>query len=417
MKGFSLYFSRRMGMGARSNRVASSLAIAGVACAVAVMIVTLAVSQGFRTQIRHKLEGFQPDIVVLPCYNYDNGSQEQWLEVTPELKNDITKVLNPGANISAAVRLPGILKTADDYCTLVFTAYDYNHDFKFEKSGVLSGIFPDYEHGGGNDSIVISKVTADRLGLKPGDKIDACFFINDDIKARRYMVAAVYSSNFGEYDNTICYASFPALQRLGGKDSVSVTSLEIRNVQPQQNIASLAENLQNFFITQMNLRQQEKLPVVDNIYHTGAMYINWLDMLDTNVVVIFALMCAVAGCTLISCLFILILNNVGTIGLLRSMGATKKDVRNIFVMLTLRLAGVGMVVGDIIAIAFICIQAKTRWLPLNPDMYYLDAVPVQFSIVGFLAINLGVAIAIWLILLLPARLASGLSPAKTLHYQ
>ncbi len=78
---------------------------------------------------------------------------------------------------------------------------------------------------------------------------------------------------------------------------------------------------------------------VDNIFHTGAIFFSWLDLLDTNVVVIFILMVCVAAFTLISSLFIIILDRVSTIGVLRALGATRGQVSAVFVNVALRLGG------------------------------------------------------------------------------
>jgi lipoprotein-releasing system permease protein len=146
-------------------------------------------------------------------------------------------------------------------------------------------------------------------------------------------------------------------------------------------------------------------------------YLNWMQLLDTNVVVIFALMCAVAGITLISSLFILILNSISTIGILRSIGATKRSVRSIFLLVAMRLVGLGMIFGNVFALALMWLQKTYHFMPLDPEMYYLTSVPVAFNWIGIILINVGVAIFAWLILVLPARFASSISPAKTMRYE
>jgi lipoprotein-releasing system permease protein len=146
-------------------------------------------------------------------------------------------------------------------------------------------------------------------------------------------------------------------------------------------------------------------------------YINWLKLLDTNVIVIFALMCAVAGITLISSLFILILNSISTIGILRAIGATKHSVRTVFLLVAMRLVGLGMIFGNVFALALIWLQQTYHVMPLDPEMYYLAHVPVEVNVLGIILINIGVAVFAWLTLVLPARFASTISPAKTMRYE
>ena len=75
---------------------------------------------------------------------------------------------------------------------------------------------------------------------------------------------------------------------------------------------------------------------VDTVLHKGSMYFNWLSLLDTNVVVIFALMLCVAGFTLVSSLFLIVLERVSTIGILRTLGASRRLIRGIFRRMAMR---------------------------------------------------------------------------------
>ena len=407
-----LFISKKISLGGR-NRVASFIAVAGVGCATAIMILTLAVSLGFKSQIKEKLRGFNADISVNPAYNYTSSSQNEFLQLTPELEKQIEQFTPSGH--SMALRQPGILKTGDDYATLIFTAFDPSHDFGFERANILCGEFPDYSKTDNSNRIVISSTTASRLGLNVGDNITACFFVDEHIKARKFEIAGLYASNFGDYDRTVCYSSLGALQKVCGLDSLGGTAVEMRGI-PVHDVPGIAEGLQAALIEEAQVKGADEVLVVDNITRTGAMYLNWLDLLDTNVVVIFIIMCCVATFTLVSSLFIVILNHISAIGILRAVGMNKAAVRRTFVMVAMRLVGIGLIVGNILAISAILVQDKWNVIPLDPEMYYLSSVPVSLSWKGIVAIDLGTAVLSWLILILPARLASSVSPAKTMRY-
>lgn len=411
---FVLTVANRLGLGG-NNRVASVIAVVGVSCALAVMLLTLSVSQGFKTAIREKLSGFTADISVTPPYNYNKGVQSEYLTADPSTMDLIKKAV-PGADISFALRQPGMLKTDDDYSVLLFTAFAPDHDFAFEKSNLTQGRFPSFRAGGGGDSIVVSQTVASRLGLKTGDRVSAFFFAGDNIRARKFTIAGLYSSNFGDFDKTVCYAPLGMLQRVCGLDSLGASAIEVRGVAPDS-ITQTAERLQTDFVHRAEAQQSDSILVVDNITHSGAMYLNWLDLLDTNVIVIFIIMCCVAAFTLISSLFIIILNGIPTIGILRALGAGKPMVRNVFVQVAMRLVGLGLIIGNVFAILLLWLQQKYALMPLDPEMYYLSAVPVEFFWPGIAAIDLGVIIAAWLVLILPARMASSVSPSRTMRYE
>jgi lipoprotein-releasing system permease protein len=83
----------------------------------------------------------------------------------------------------------------------------------------------------------------------------------------------------------------------------------------------------------------------------------------------------------------------------------------------MRLVGLGMIFGNVFALALMWLQKTYHFMPLDPEMYYLTSVPVAFNWIGIILINVGVAIFAWLILVLPARFASSISPAKTMRYE
>ena len=83
----------------------------------------------------------------------------------------------------------------------------------------------------------------------------------------------------------------------------------------------------------------------------------------------------------------------------------------------MRLAGLGLLIGNIAAIALLFVQQKVRLVSLDPEMYYLRYVPVEFNWVGFIAINIGIVVAAWAIMIVPAMSAARVDPAKTMHFE
>ena len=375
----SFWIARRLrlrGVGGSTTGVV--IAVAGVALALIIMEFTLAIVVGFKDGIHSRLMGL--------------GAQKR------------------------ALRQPALLKTDNDFEGLVFLAQSPDADFSFEKSNIVAGDWPDYASDSCDNKIVISVPTAQALGLGVGDRVYSTFFIDGNVKMRRHTIAALFQSNFGEYDKTVAYASLRGIQRVAGLDSLGGNRLDIRGIQLDE-VATRAERLQAGLISDAAAGRLDQYYPVDSVLRTGALYFNWLSLLDTNVTVIFILMLSVAGLTLISSLFILILERVTMIGVLRAMGATKPFIRRIFIDMTMRLAGLGMVIGNVVGIGLLLLQKYTHAVPLDPDMYYLNSVPVEINVWAFVALNIGVAVVTWVILVLPARLASSIDPAKTVKYE
>jgi lipoprotein-releasing system permease protein len=418
MSNLSFTISRRLkiGSGSNSSRIGSIIAIAGVACSLAVMIVTLAISVGFKQQIRAKVSGFNPTVSINAPYSYDTGRQERFVTLDGSLEG-LIKDNYPSLTPSLSLIQPAIIKTDKDFHTILINGFDSRHDFSFERDNMVEGTLPDFESENSDSLIVISKYIANKLDIKLGDRITCCFFIDDNVKMRRYTVSGLYTSDFGEYDNTIAYGSLSGLQQLNDVDRLTGSSVALSGDIPTQDIAPLAADLQTKLIARANQAGLSEVEVVDNVMHTGALYLNWLELLDTNVVVIFILMCCVAAMTLISSLFIIILDKTATIGVIRSLGGSKRFVRNIFIFTALRLVGLGLIIGNFVALGFVWLQSQYHIIPMNPEMYYLSAVPVSINLWQVVSLNIGVIIFAWLVLILPSRLASSISPAKTMRYE
>lgn len=409
-----LWISGRLSLN-RSGRTGVVIAVAGVALAVMVMEFTLAVVVGFKHEIQRKLMGFDAQITVEAPIAASDGLQQDFLTLTPELNAIIARTA-PGAEVSLALRQPGIVKTNDDFEGALFIARDPASDFSFERGNIRRGVWPDFAQDSTRNDLVISETMAGALDLDVGDKVYSTFIIGEDVRLRRQTVVGIYRSDFGDYDKTVCYASMPFLQSVAGIGADAGTRVDLRGL-PVGDIEEISAELQSGLLTAAAIGDLDAYYPVRNIMQTGAMYFNWLALLDTNVVVIFILMLAVSGFTLVSSLFILILERVRTIGILRALGAGKPAVRRIFVYLTMKTVGIGLLIGNILGIGLLLVQRIWHIIPLDPEMYYLSSVPVEINWLYFLLLNLGVAVASWLILVLPAHLASGIDPAGAVKYE
>lgn len=414
---FSLWASKRLRLGASSgaNATGVSIAVAGVALAVIIMECSLAVVLGFKNQITARIIGFDSQITISPAYDADTGSSKQYIRLDSTLAL-ASSVALPEATPSLKFHLPGMLKTDDDFAGAYFVGYDSAHDYAFERNAVIDGSLPDFLSATDAAKIAVSKTMANTLGIATGDKVYAYFFENESVKQRRLEIGAIYETGFSDYDKTIVFAPISTLQQIAGADSSEGTAIAINGI-PEPQIEDAASDLQQLLLTLYSTGDIDSLYPVDNVRHTGAMFFSWLDLLDTNVVVIFILMACVAGFTLVSSMFILILDRIPAIGLMRSLGATRSQVRMVFVNLAMKIIFRGLAIGNIAGLGLLALQSHYRWLKLDPEMYYLPYVPVEINWWWMLWLNLGVIVAAWGILVVPSALAARISPSQTMRYE
>ena len=285
----------------------------------------------------------------------------------------------------------------------------------FEHANIIEGSFPN-EVKDGTSEIAISRHTANQLHLNLNDKIYVYFFVDGSLKTRRATIGGIYDSNLSEYDKMVAYAPMEFLQNVMGVDSISGTQLEITGV-AIGDIDSYAMELQQSLSEAMQSGELDAFYPVTTVLQSGAIYFNWLSLLDTNVVVIFALMLCVALFTLVSSLYLIILDRIPTIGLLKSMGASRKWLVRLFVSLGIRLALIGIIIGNFIGVGICVVQRITGFVKLDPEMYYLSEVPIKIDILPFALLNIGVVVVAYLILFIPARSAAKIDPTESIRFE
>ena len=143
---------------------------------------------------------------------------------------------------------------------------------------------------------------------------------------------------------------------------------------------------------------------------------NWLAFLDINVVIILVLMMLIGIINMGSALLVLIIIRSNFIGLMKAMGSSDGQLRRIFLIQAAYLVGSGMLIGNLVGLGIYWIQRYTGILKLNPEVYYLDKVPMELTFNSFLFLNI-VSFAVCMIaLLLPSALIARVNPVKTIKF-
>ncbi|MBI2257413.1 MAG: ABC transporter permease [Flavobacteriia bacterium] len=142
----------------------------------------------------------------------------------------------------------------------------------------------------------------------------------------------------------------------------------------------------------------------------------WLDFLDINVYVIITLMLIIGIINMGSALLVLIISNTSSIGLFMALGMKNTAIKKIFMYRILFLLLKGLFYGNLVAIVFYFSQKWWGILSLNPEVYYLNKVPVELSFWLWLIINILSIFVCWLALWIPTFVISKISPSKNLRF-
>ena len=142
----------------------------------------------------------------------------------------------------------------------------------------------------------------------------------------------------------------------------------------------------------------------------------WLGFLDVNVAIIITLMIIIGIINMGSALLVLILIRTNFIGMMKAMGANNWSIRKIFLIQAGFLIGRGMFWGNLIGLAICFIQAKFNIIPLNPEIYYLNKVPIELEFVHWLLLNVGTLVVCLAALIIPSIVITRISPVKAIKF-
>jgi lipoprotein-releasing system permease protein len=156
---------------------------------------------------------------------------------------------------------------------------------------------------------------------------------------------------------------------------------------------------------------------VSTIQKTEADLFSWLHFLDFNVLIIIFLMIVIGIINVGSAVLVLIVVRTSFVGLLKSLGANNRSIRRIFLHQAAYLLLRGLLIGNVLALTLSWLQYHFNLIKLNPEVYYLDAVPIELSFWNFILINVLTFSTCMAALLLPSGVVSRISPIKALKFQ
>jgi lipoprotein-releasing system permease protein len=192
---------------------------------------------------------------------------------------------------------------------------------------------------------------------------------------------------------------------------ISGFEVDIKDFSALQNIESQLKDAVEMRPVNAHLLQ------VTNIQDTEADLFSWLHFLDFNVLIIIFLMLLIGIINVGSAVLVLIVVRTSFVGLLKALGANNRSIRQIFLWQAAYLLLRGLLIGNTIAVVLCWLQQRFELIKLNPEVYYLDAVPISFSFWNFAFINLLTFTTCMLALLLPSRVVSRISPIKALQFR
>jgi lipoprotein-releasing system permease protein len=398
--------------GNQLSRPIVRISVLGIALGIAVMILSVAVVTGFQEEVRNKLIGFDSHIRIT---NYDNNVSDEPLPISSD--QDFLKHLKANSEIKHIQQFAiksGIIKTKIDNEAVLLKGIGKDYDWSFINSNLKEGKSFVVSDTGLSRNIVVSKHLADKLTLKLNDKM-VVYFLTKKVdststqfeqRVKVFYVSGIYETGFEEVDEKLVLVDIGQIQKLNYWSPEQIAGFEV-TISDYEKLDALGEELD--VLVGQGLTAQTIKQINPTIF-------SWLDLMDMNALIILVLMVIVASINMMSALLILILERTNMIGILKAMGASNGGIQKIFLYNAAYLIGKGLLWGNLLGISIALIQLYFGVFTLDAKTYYISQIPINFSILHIVILNIGTLVCCLLMLVLPSFIVSKITPVKAIKY-
>ncbi|MCK9392364.1 MAG: lipoprotein-releasing ABC transporter permease subunit [Syntrophales bacterium] len=398
------------------------LSIGGIALGVAALIIVLAVMNGFETDLRNKILGMNSHVLLMeytgPMKDYDKLAKnvEGFKDVVAStpfiysqamLKSNqgVTGVVLRGLEPESAFRVISLGKIRDGkiaYLKLTERAHLKLSNDIAELPGILIG-----------------KELAKQLGVYLFETVTVVSPMGISTpmgmipKMKRFLVAGVFDSGFYEYDSTLAYISLSDAQEfLNMKERVTGLEIKVNDIYQADVIAREMEKKLGYPYWARNWMEMNK-----NLFSA-------LRLEKRVMFIILSLIVLVAAFNIITTLIMVVMEKSKDIAILKSMGATSRQIMKIFVFQGIIIGAIGTFLGTIAGLlvalnlaSLSLYMERLLGIKILPgDVYYLTELPSKVNYGDVALIIIGAMTICFLSTIYPSLRASKLDPAESLRY-
>lgn len=380
------------------------IAVASIAVGLAVMMVSFLILDGFRKEVKDKIYSFSGHVQVTK-YSLDNSMQEEPISVNNPLYRQPER-FDLVDHVQVFSHKAGLLKTEDEVLGAFLKGVGTDFDSTQFKRNLSRGQFIRFDSSGYSTDVLISRKVANTLRLDTGDNVRMYFSDPPNNRIRKLHVRGIYDTGIEEFDDQVIIGDIRMIQRLNNWPDSLVGGFEVFLTDSQR-------------VDQAEAALQGELDYslfVEKISDKYVQIFEWLDLINNNVAVFLALILFVACFNIVSILLILIMERTQMIGVLKALGARNSQIRRIFTYNGMLLIAQGMLWGNLIGIGFGLLQSHFKLIPLDPENYYMEFVPIEWDLLTIVLLNLLIFVVVGLVLAIPTLVILRIEPIKAIRF-
>ena len=352
--------------------ISAVFAFMGVCVGVMVLLIAMAIMNGFDKNFEDKLFTMNYRLSIYPktLQNIDDSLLIKLRKKFPELK------------FSPYIDSQTIIKRGDKLEGGMLFGVNFKDEAAINKvvaKAVKGKVIKKFD-------VIIGKGIKDMFFLEEGDKVTLIFTQNSPAgfslipTMKRFKVKSSFNSGLIAYDKVYMYATLESLQKVLHFDKNEFSGIHIYSKQPQIDIKRIKEFL------------PPSAGVVGWWQQNGNFFAA-LALEKRSLFIVLMLIILIASLNIISSLLMIVMNRRKEIALLLSLGATKKEIKDTFFYLGLVIGGGGIILGTILGFVGIYILGSFDIINLPADVYGMSRLPLDLSLKDFIYIIIG-AIAI-----------------------
>ena len=366
------------------------------------MIVSFAILEGFRDEIRNKIFSFGAHLQIS---KYDTNNSYEGAPISVNIGISESDSIPGVKQIQAYARKTAIVKSEDEVLGVVLKGVGKDYDLSSMKQNLDDGHLLSYNDTASSKEVMLSRRVAEKLKLKVGDEA-IFYFIQNPPRARKLKIAGIFNTGLEEFDEVFVIGDIQLIRELNNWPDSIAGGMEVMLTNYKQ-IDQVADSV----FDRMHYDLQ-----LEKITDRHAQLFDWLQLLRKNVLIFLVLIVFVATFNMVSTVFIMIIERINMIGVLKAVGATDAQIRKVFYFRGLHLTLRGMLWGNIIGIGFCALQYYFKIIPLDPENYYMDTVPISWNFGVIVVLNIITLGMTMLSILIPASMIARIKPVKAIKF-
>lgn len=408
---FELFISRRYFKSKPRRTILSLitlLSIAGVTIGVTALIVVIAVMSGFEADLKSRILGIEPHLVI---DHHDRPFQDYQKVVALAERT-------PGVQAAWPVQeLQVMLKADTRIAGAVIKGVDPLAAGKGLDIRSLNALIPSPHPSAPKGTappippLIMGRDLARALGIVRGDTLFAVSPkgtlapVGIVPYMKRFEVVDFFQTGMYEYDGSLVFMRLEDAQTLSrAQSTVSAVEIRVDHVFHSAAIGrQIMEDLDGTY------RLKDWMQLNKNLFSA-------LKLEKAAMFITLTLITLVATFSITSSLVMMVMEKIKDIAILRTLGATAQSIKRIFIFQGMLIGTIGTVAGVFFGTVLCYLQDAYQLIRLPGDVYYITALPVDLQVIDVTVVALSAMAICFLATLYPAVQASRFNPVEAIRY-